>query len=217
MHPYRDAALPIAQRVEDLLSRMALEDKAGTARAEGLAAQAAAHTLLTNAAAGPARLPLTPNLRVYAEGLTAAAIGDRAVLVATPEEADVAILKLAAPFEARGDGMSIESFFHAGSLDFPAAEIERIRGIAAVVPTVADVYLDRPAILAPIASTVASLVVNFGASDEAIVRVLFGDAEPEGNLPFDIPSSMAAVEASRPDVPLDTADPTFRFGHGLRY
>jgi beta-glucosidase len=28
---------------------------------------------------------------------------------------------------------------------------------------------------------------------------------------------MAAVEASRPDVPFDTADPLFRFGHGLRY
>jgi beta-glucosidase len=36
-------------------------------------------------------------------------------------------------------------------------------------------------------------------------------------LPFDLPSSMAAVEANRPDVPFDTADPLFRFGHGLRY
>jgi beta-glucosidase len=187
------------------------------ARAEGLAAQAAAHTLLTNAAAGPARLPLKPSLRLYVEGVAPEAIGDRAVVVGSPADADVAILKLAAPYEQRGDGMSIESFFHAGSLDFPAAEIERIRGIAATVPTVADVYLDRPAILSPIADAVASLIVNFGASDEAIVRVLFGEAEPEGNLPFDIPSSMAAVEASRPDVPFDTDDPTFRFGHGLRY
>lgn len=198
-------------------------DRAGSligsaaARSEGLAAQAAAHTLLTNAAAGPARLPLSSNLRVYVEGVAPSAIGDRATVVDSSEEADVAILKLAAPFENRGDGMSIESFFHAGSLDFPAAEIERIHGIAATVPTVVDVYLDRPAVLAPIASAVASLIVNFGASDEAIVRVLFGEAEPEGNLPFDIPSSMAAVEASRPDVPFDTVDPTFRFGHGLRY
>jgi beta-glucosidase len=28
---------------------------------------------------------------------------------------------------------------------------------------------------------------------------------------------MTAVEANRPDVPFDTADPLFRFGHGLRY
>jgi beta-glucosidase len=28
---------------------------------------------------------------------------------------------------------------------------------------------------------------------------------------------MAAVVASHSDVPFDTADPVFRFGHGLRY
>ena len=50
-----------------------------------------------------------------------------------------------------------------------------------------------------------------------MLDVLVGDARPEGALPFDLPSSMAAVEANRPDVPFDTADPLFRFGHGLRY
>ncbi|MBB2941240.1 beta-glucosidase [Actinoplanes lutulentus] len=182
---------------------------------QGVAAQAAAHTLLTNADDGPARLPLATGIKIYAEGLTD--LGGRGELVATPEEADVAILKLQAPFEQRGEANTIESFFRAGSLAFPAAEIERVQRIAATVPTVVDIYLDRPAILAPIAASAASLVANFGASEEAILRVLFGEAEPQGNLPFDIPSSMAAVEASRPDVPFDTADPTFRYGHGLRY
>ncbi len=36
-------------------------------------------------------------------------------------------------------------------------------------------------------------------------------------MPFDIPASMAAVEASRPDVPFDTDNPTFGFGDGLSY
>ncbi|XVU21297.1 glycoside hydrolase family 3 protein [Actinoplanes sp. CA-054009] len=186
-----------------------------TARIEGLAAQAAAHTVLTNAAEGPARLPLGPGLRVYAEGLPPSSFGDRATLVDTPDQADVAVLRLQAPFEQRGGEGSIESFFRAGSLEFPAAEVQRIRAIAATVPTVVDVYLDRPAILAPLAEGAGSLIVNFGASAEAFVRVLFGEAQPLGRLPFDIPSSMAAVEASRPDVPFDTADATFRFGHGL--
>ncbi|MFF7458866.1 glycoside hydrolase family 3 protein [Kitasatospora sp. NPDC008115] len=191
---------------------------AAEARAEGLAAQAAASVLLANAAEGPARLPLAPGgLKVYAEGLSAEALGDRAALVATPEEADVAVLRLSAPFEPRGEEGTLESFFHAGSLDFPAEEIERVRRICAAVPTVVDVYLDRPAILTGIVGHAASLTVNFGAAEGAFVKVLFGEELPQGSLPFDLPSSMAAVEASRSDVPFDTADPLFRFGHGLRY
>ncbi|GAA1408135.1 glycoside hydrolase family 3 N-terminal domain-containing protein [Kitasatospora putterlickiae] len=201
----------------DEAAAVALVGAAG-ARAEGLAAQAAASVLLANAAEGPARLPLAPGgLKVYAEGLSAEVLGDRATLVATPEEADVAVLRLAAPFEPRGEAGSLESFFHAGSLDFPEEEVERVRRICATVPTVVDVYLDRPAILTGIAGHAAALTVNFGAEERAFVKVLFGEERPQGSLPFDLPSSMAAVEASRPDVPFDTADPLFRFGHGLRY
>ncbi len=187
------------------------------ARADGIAAQAAAHTLLKNAEDGPARLPLRATLRVYLEGLAAEAVGGRAQVVATPEEADVAVLRLVAPWESRGAPGTAESFFHAGSLAFPAAEVDRVRAVCATVPTVLDVYLDRPALLGDLAAAASSLVVDFGASAEAFVRVLFGDARPEGRLPFDIPSSMAAVEASDPDAPYDTVDPTYRHGFGLDY
>jgi hypothetical protein len=36
-------------------------------------------------------------------------------------------------------------------------------------------------------------------------------------LPFDLPRSDEAVEASKEDVPFDTENPVFKFGHGLRY
>lgn len=133
------------------------------------------------------------------------------------------MLRLAAPYEPRGDMGStdieavIESFFHAGSLAFPDEEVERVRAICATTPTVLDVFLERPAILSEFAGHATSIVANFGASQETCARVLFGEAEPVGRLPFDLPSSMAAVEAGRPDVPFDTADPLFGFGHGLRY
>jgi beta-glucosidase len=190
---------------------------ASAARADGLAAQAAAHTLLKNAAAGLAQLPLHAGLKVYVENLSRGSVGGRAHLVATPGEADVAVLRLKAPWESRGEPGGIESYFHGGSLAFSAEELERVQTIAATVPTVVDVYLDRPAILAEISEAAASLIVNFGASDEVFVSVLFGDAEPQGRLPFDIPSSMKAVEESRSDTPFDTQDPTYRFGFGLRY
>ena len=155
--------------------------------------------------------------RVYLEGLSAEALEGRAVVVDTPAHADVAILRLSAPFESRGEPNSPESFFHAGSLAFPAAEVSRLATLCETVPTVIDVYLDRPAILGDVEPAAASLLANFGASEEAFVQVLFGDAQPQGTLPFDIPSSMAAVEASASDAPFDTADPTFRHGFGLRY
>ncbi|WP_283098586.1 glycoside hydrolase family 3 N-terminal domain-containing protein [Frankia sp. AgB32] len=187
------------------------------ARAAGVAAQAAAHTLLKNAEDGPGSLPLRGSPRLYIEGLAAEEIGDRAQVVATPDQADVAVLRLVAPWEQRGEAGTYETFFHAGSLAFPAAEVARIQAICRTTPTVVDIYLERPAILADIAEAAASLIANFGASPEAFVKVLFGEAAPQGRLPFDIPPSMAAVEASHSDVPFDTADPTFRFGFGLRY
>jgi beta-glucosidase len=185
------------------------------ARADGLAAQAAAHVLLKNDA-GPA-LPLTAPLRLYTEGLSAAAVGARATLVDTPAEADVAVLRLDAPFEDRGGPGTVEAFFRAGSLAFPDEETERIRAICETVPTVLDVYLDRPAVLTGIAEHAAAITGNFGASDDAFVRILFGQAQPEGRLPFDLPSSMDAVTTSRSDVPFDTEPAVpFRLRPALR-
>ncbi|GAA1728099.1 glycoside hydrolase family 3 N-terminal domain-containing protein [Isoptericola hypogeus] len=195
--------------------------------AAGRRAQSRSVTVLASAASGAARLPLARGTRVYVEG--AAGLGDvptdgpahgsvpgGATLVATPAEADVALLRLKAPYDDRGPGF--EGFFHAGSLEFGADVVAHVADVAAQVPTVVDVYLDRPAILAPVLDALGetgTLVVNFGASTPALLDALAGVVPPEGRLPFDLPRSTAAVEASREDVPFDTADPLFRFGHGL--
>ncbi|MEA5455561.1 glycoside hydrolase family 3 N-terminal domain-containing protein [Sinomonas sp. JGH33] len=185
-------------------------------RAAGNAAQRASVTILTNQANDDgATLPLARGLRIYAEGFQPGALAAYGVQVETPEDADVAILRVAAPFEKRAT--TFENFFHAGSLEFPADEAERILAIARAVPTVLDVFLERPAILTPFVESAAALVADFGASGEALLDVLFGVVPPRGRLPIELPSSMAAVEASRPDVPSDTADPLFPFGHGLTY
>ena len=186
------------------------------ARAAGLDAQTAAQVVLKNEP-GPACLPLAGQPALYVEGVDPEAFAGWAHIVPAPEEADIAVIRIAAPWEQRGKPGEIESFFHAGSLEFPADVLAHLREIAARVPVIIDVYLDRPAILAPVADLASALTVNFGACAEAFARILFGAAEPKGRLPFDIPSSMAAVEASRPDVPFDTASPAFRFGAGLGY
>jgi beta-glucosidase len=136
-------------------------------------------------------------------------------VVADPADADVALLRLEAPYEPRPGGF--EAMLNAGSLEFPAAERDHHAAICSAVPTIVDVYLDRPAVLTGLAGQAAALPGSYGSSDEAFLDVVFGAARPEGSLPFDLPRSMAAVEASRSDVPFDTADPVFSFGHGLRY
>ncbi|MFJ3404490.1 glycoside hydrolase family 3 protein [Promicromonospora sp. NPDC090134] len=164
-------------------------------------------------AGGAARLPLAPGLRLYAEGVPDGEIaGFRRV--ASPAEADAALLRLDPPFEQRGPGF--ESFFHAGSLELADDVVAHVAEVAAAVPTVVDVHLDRPAILTPLVELpgTTTLVVTFGVGTPALLDALTGAVPPEGRLPFDLPRSTAAVEESRSDVPFDTADPLFRFGAG---
>jgi beta-glucosidase len=188
-------------------------------RVAGVRAQQMALTLLTNEAstAGSATLPLRRGIRVYAEGTTEGSLSGYATVVADPAGAEVAILRLKAPWEPSGHGGFVD-LFHGGSLEFPPDELERIVRICEAVPTVIDLYLERPVVLGPLAGSAAAIVGNFGIDEGALLDVLFGEGSPpEGNLPFDLPRSMAAVVASRSDVPFDTEDPLFRFGHGLRY
>ena len=85
------------------------------------------------------------------------------------------------------------------------------------VPTVVDIYLDRAAVIPEIADGAAALLADFGASDEALFDVAFGRAAPMGTLPFELPSSMENVHEQLPDMPHDSRDPLFPFGHGLSY
>ena len=159
-------------------------------------------------------LPLRDDVVVFVEGMDADSAARYGRVVNDPAEADVAIVRLAAPFEPR-DTYFLENATHQGSLDFPDVVIARITELANTVPVVVDVYLDRPAILAPITAVAAAVVVDFGASHTALLDALSGRVHPRGRLPIEIPRSMDAVRDSRPDVPSDTADPLFAFGFGL--
>ena len=81
-------------------------------RAAGEAAQRASITVLTNTeitnpvtdAATPA-LPIATGLKLYVEGIDAAVAAEYGTVVATPAEADVAIIRTHAPFEVREHGV----------------------------------------------------------------------------------------------------------------
>jgi beta-glucosidase-like glycosyl hydrolase len=185
--------------------------------AAGADTQRKSFTLLTN---NDTVLPLKncKSLKYYTEGLNTTLLAQRRITtVSTPEEADYALLRLQTPFEPRPGGF--EKNYHSGSLEFNATERARQAKIYAAVPTIADVFLERPAAIPEIAEQAKALMVNYGASGEAFLDIVFGvdGYEPLGSLPFDLPRSDEAVEQSKGDVPFDTVDPVFRYGHGLRY
>jgi beta-glucosidase len=200
-----------------MMDASAAEDIVGAAEfvAAGEAAQRASITVLTNDvnSEGVPALPFARGLRIYAEGIDPEVVAEFGVVASSPGEADIAVLRLQAPFETRAT--FFENFFHAGSLDFDPDTLEHVREIAGQVPTIVDVFLDRPAILEPIVDAAAAVVVNWGVNARALLDVLTGGAKPKGRLPFDVPRSMSAVEQNLPDVPFDTVDPLFHFGHGL--
>ncbi|WP_327353467.1 glycoside hydrolase family 3 protein [Streptomyces sp. NBC_01304] len=179
-------------------------------KAAGAAAQRRSLTVLSN----DSLLPVSGRPKVYVQNVDASVAGEYAEVVPDPAAADFAILKLRTPYEERPN--KFEAFFHSGSLAFDEAELKEILALLDAVPTLVCINLERAAVIPEIASRAAALVADYGASDAALLDVAFGKARPEGRLPFELPSSMAAVHASRPDVPNDTVDPVFAVGHGLQ-
>ena len=188
----------------------AAEDIVGSAafRAAGHRAQVASSTIVS--AAGVA-LPVAIGTRVHSPDIDEDVIARAGLVPAEPEDAEVIVVRVAAPFEPR-DRYLLESAFHAGTLEFPASDVERVRTLSVAAPVIVVVHLERPAILAPILPFAAAVVAVYGSSDAAVLEALTSAGAPRGVLPFDIPRSIDAIRSARSDVPGDTADPLFRAG-----
>ena len=186
-------------------------------RERGFAAQQLSCTLLKNgqdAGAAPV-LPLPDGTRVFCVGLDPEEAARYGAVAEQPSDADVAIVRLKAPFELRDKGL--ERYFHAGSLELSEETVHDVIQLMDVVPTVVEIRLERPIVLTGVAERAAAVVGTYGVSDTALLDVLFGRVAPEGNLPFELPSSMEEVKVQRSDVPHDTANALYPFGFGLRY
>lgn len=182
---------------------------------EADAAQRRAFTLLKNEAG---TLPIDrPNLKIYTQGCDSAVVARYGQFVKTPQEADIAILRLNTPWVPVETDIPMAKGFHHGDLDFKGRELAEVLAVCKTVPTIVDIYLDRPAVIPEISQAAKALLANYGASDAALFDVMFGRAKPEGRLPFELPSSMEAVRAQKADVPYDSKDPLYKFGFGLSY
>lgn len=172
-------------------------------------------TLLKN---DKSTLPLAQNkFKVYIENIDSTTVANYADVVVTPEAADFAIIRLNTPWYPAETNVPMAKGFHHGDLDFKGDEKQRILDLLNKVPTVVDIYLDRPAVIPEITNSATALIANYGASDKSVCDVLFGNTAPQGKLPFELPSSMQAVENQKTDVPYDSENPLFEFGFGLEY
>jgi len=138
------------------------------------------------------------------------------VVVDTPAQADVAIIRAETPAEKLHPGYFFGSRQHEGRLNLqPGDAAYDALMQCGKTPAVMTVYMDRPAILTEVKDTVAALYADFGVSDSSLLDVLLGNGKAQGRLPFELPSSMEAVRAQKSDVPHDSVRPLYRYGFGL--
>jgi beta-glucosidase len=182
--------------------------------AAGLNAQQRAMTLLKNQGNV---LPLQGQPKIFVKNIDPAVAARYAEVVASPEQADFAILRLDTPWVPVETQNPMARSFHHGDLDFKDEAKAEILALLRIVPTIVTLYLDRPAVIPEIAAAAQALLGEYGASDVAVLEVVFGKARPEGKLPFELPSSMEAVRNQKADLPRDSENPLYPFGFGLSY
>ena len=87
-------------------------------------------------------------------------------------------------------------------------------------PMVVVVMMGRPYILTWCAENAAAILVAYYPGTQgaiAIADVLFGDYNPQGKLPIQIPRTMEQVRAQKSDIPFDIDDPLYDYGFGISY
>jgi beta-glucosidase len=182
--------------------------------AVGLDSQQRAMTLLKNEAQ---TLPLKGQPKIFVKNIDPVVAARYANVVATPEQADIAILRLDTPWVPVETKNPFASSFHHGDLDFKGEAKAEILSLLQTVPTIVVLYLDRPAVIPEISAAARALLGEYGADDLAVLNVVFGKARPEGKLPFELPRSMEAVRNQKADVPHDSENPLYPFGFGIFY
>lgn len=90
-------------------------------------------------------------------------------------------------------------------------------------PVIVCSFDKKPGIVAEYERAVDGILIHFGVSDQALLDIISGAAEPQALLPIQIPSDMQAVEEHPEDKPgglrcyQDEDGHTYDFGYGLNW
>lgn len=161
-------------------------------------------------------LPLNEGVKIHPIGFNEEEISKYQGSIVSKDEADIIVYKLLTPFEQKGEYF-IEKFFHQGRLDFTEERKKEILETINSKPTVVVMNLERPAVFPEINEASKAVIADFSSQDDVILDLIYGKFSPEGKLPFELPSSMEAVEKQLEDLPYDSKNPLYPFGFGLDY
>ena len=161
-------------------------------------------------------LPIQKEDKIFFDGFNKESIKKYNYSV-SPEDSDYILIKLSSPsgrFEAKYE---MQKMLGGGPLDFTSEEIKRIKSLAKIKPVILVMSLKRPTVFSEIASVSDAIIADFQVQENILLEMIYGNFLPTGKLPFEIPSSIEAVKDQREDLPYDSVNPLFKFGHGLNY
>lgn len=166
-------------------------------------------------------LPVQRNgnrISLFVSGIDSTIAKQYGDIVNSPTEADLLILRVSS---IAGSDPGVAAVQNSEvNIDLPKETMDMIREVAASgVPTVVAVNLGGPLVVLPkdLFSVTKATFMVFDVLDSALFDVIFGNFNPVGKLPFELPSSMEAVRNQLEDLPFDSKDPLFEFGYGLSY
>ena len=169
-------------------------------------------------------LPLKQETKIFVDGLDKNIATEFGKLVGNIEDADIVIMYIHTVFNGNQEsGLNrafdnfLSTLFPNGDLNFNDEILTKVKNYSAEKDLIVVVDLNRPAILASIKDNVSGLIGTFGVEDRVIFEGLYGEFNPSGKLPFDIPSSMESVLNQKEDLPDDALNPTYRYGYGSSY
>lgn len=152
--------------------------------------------------------------KIFVSGLDPRIAAYYGEVVEDPTEADVAVMRVQAVSSSGSFGNETSD------IRFPAETMALINAVVGTgVPTAVGIDISSTLAVFPeeLFEVTAGTFVLFDVLDNAFLDVVFGRFNPVGKLPFELPSSMEAVEKQLEDVPFDTENPLFAFGFGLSY
>ena len=186
----------------------------------GLEAQRKSIVLLEN----KELLPLKKNTKIFVDGLNKDIGRKYGTVTDSPADADVIIMYIHTVFNGnQQSGLNrlfdnfLSTLFPNGDLNFNDEIKSKIKNYSQIQDLVIVVDLNRPAILEDIKNHSSALIGTFGVLDEIIFEGIFGEFNPSGKLPFEIPSSMESVLNQKEDLPDDSINPTYEYGYGITY